>query len=244
MTADGAEERIETRLRDGTRVLIRTVEPTDKPGFVAGLDRLSPRSRYLRFHTGLEQLSAQQLAYLTEVDQVDHVAWVAIDIDDPDAPGIGVARFVRLADEPTVAEAAITVLDEYQGRGLGTLLLSLLAESAVERGVETFRAYVLGENSAILRVFDRLGPRYGEQQRGVFRIDVDLTTGQNDAETSTAAKVFRAITGHQLPPLHTTTPPVWLGYDDAGGAERSRLRALLDRMLDRTRSARDGGVDP
>ena len=227
------DDAVETTLRDGTRVLIRMVEPDDKDGFVEGFSRLSPRSRYLRFHTGLEELSEQQLAYLTEVDGVDHVAWVALDLDAPDRPGIGVARFVRLADEPTVAEAAVTVLDAYQGRGLGTVLLEVLAGAAVRRGVGTFRAYVLGENRTMLRVLESLGPTCTRREHDMHEIDVTLPRADEASPTSAAGQVFRAVGGRQLPAMHTTAPPVWLSDGDADGAGRRRLRAWLRQVLDR-----------
>lgn len=230
---------IQCTLRDGTRVLVRPVEPDDKDKFVEGFARLSSRSRYLRFHSGIEQLSAGQLRYLTEVDQRHHVAWVAIDRDDPDLPGIGVARFVRLGDAPEVAEAAITVLDEYQGRGLGTLLLGVLAQSAVARGVEVFRSYVLGENRAMLELFDRLGATRTEQEPGVWQVDLALPGDTGDVPSSAATDVFRAVTGKQLPPMRTTAPPVWLARDRETGREQPSLRNWLDRMLgDGTRHRR------
>ena len=172
------DQTIETTLRDGTRVLIRMVGLEDRAQFAEAFQRLSTRSRYLRFHSAVEELDDRQLDYLTQVDQVDHVAWVAIDLDQPQHPGIGVARFVRLEDEPEVAETAVTVLDAYQGRGLGTTLLQVLADAARDRGITTFRAYVLGENRAMLAVLDRLGPTRSEQQSGVYQIDVDLTDGE------------------------------------------------------------------
>lgn len=231
------DQRIETTLRDGTRVLIRMVDPDDRADFVKGFQRLSTRSRYLRFHAAIEELDDRQLDYLTRVDQVDHVAWVAIDLDHPEQPGIGVARFVRLTDEPEVAEAAVTVLDAYQGRGLGTILLGVLADAARERGITTFRAYVLGENRPMLAVLDRLGPTRSERHRGVYQIDVDLTDSEQEPAKSMAGRVLHAVTGKHLPAMHTTAPPVWLS-DDGGGTARRRLHQWLDRLLPGT-----GGAD-
>jgi RimJ/RimL family protein N-acetyltransferase len=228
-----SEASVETVLRDGTDVLLRPVQPEDKEKFVEGMARLSTRSRYLRFHTGVEQLSERQLRYLTEVDQERHVAWVAIDLDADDHPGIGVARFIRLDDEPAVAEAAITVLDDYQGRGLGTLLLGQLAASAVRRGVRVFRSYVLGENQAMLELFDDLGAERSQVSPDVWQVDLRLPERSTDLEGTAPHQVFRAVTGRQLPPMRTTAPPVWMGDRRRGGedAERPMLREWLDRML-------------
>jgi GNAT superfamily N-acetyltransferase len=228
-----AEPALETELRDGTHVLIRTVEPEDKDAFVEGFSHLSTRSRYLRFHTGIEELSDEQLAYLTEVDGTDHVAWVAIDLDDPERHGIGVARFVRVAGEPSVAEAAVTVLDSYQGRGLGTLLLHVLADAAVRRGVSTFRAYVLGENRPVLTMLESLGPTCTTLVDDVYEVNVALSGTDPAAPDSAAGRVLRAVTGKELPAMHTTAPPVWLAADESDGAAWHRLRAWLDQVRQR-----------
>lgn len=235
----GPDDTIRTALRDGTHVLIRMVDPDDRERLVEGFERLSTRSRYLRFHAAVEQLTDQQVEYLTDVDQVDHVAWVALDVDQPEHPGIGVARFVRLDDEPNVAEAAVTVLDDYQGQGLGTTLLRLLAGAARERGVDTFRAYVLGENRAVLAMLDALGPTRTERQAGVHQIDVDLTGPDEEQAAPTARQVFHAVTGKRLPAMHTTAPPVWMSDEGDDPDARSTLHQWLDRLLVRRRVASD-----
>jgi RimJ/RimL family protein N-acetyltransferase len=242
------DQTIERALRDGTRVLIRMVDPDERAQLVEGFERLSTRSRYLRFHTAIEELDERQLDYLTQVDQVDHVAWVAIDLDQPEHSGIGVARFVRLEDEPQVAEAAVTVLDAYQGRGLGTMLLEVLADAARERGITTFRAYVLGENHAMLAVLDRLGPSRSERQRGVYQIDVyqidvDLADDGREPVRSMARRVFRAVTGKHLPAMRTTAPPVWFS-DDSGGTAPRTLHQWLDRVLPGTSHANRSDDEP
>lgn len=185
-------------LRDGSRTLVRPIRPEDKQRLADGLRRLSPESRYLRFHMAVDHLSEQQLRYLTEVDGVNHVAWAALDPDDPAAPGMGVARYVRLRDEPSVAEAAVTVLDEWQGRGLGTLLLHVLSISAVHRGIRTFRNYVLAENTAMLEIFEQLGGVRVYEGGGVFRIDVDLPE-RFEEPVSSARDVLRAAARGVLP---------------------------------------------
>src|SRR5919108_4377527 len=106
---------------DGTTVRLRPIVPQDKPGLVAGFDRLSPASRYLRFMTPLGELDDGMLHRLTELDYVNHFAWLALLPDEPGEPGAGVARYVRLDDEPEIGEAAVVVIDEYQRRGIGTL---------------------------------------------------------------------------------------------------------------------------
>jgi GNAT superfamily N-acetyltransferase len=137
------------RLRDGTRLDVRPIGPADKRELRGAFDRMSPESRYRRFFSPVKELSDRDLAYLTEIDHHDHEALVAI------APQVGivaVARFVR-ADEGR-AEASIAVTDDWQGRGLGTGLLELLAERAREEGITHFVALVLTENRDALELFE------------------------------------------------------------------------------------------
>jgi len=141
-------------LRGGERVLIRPIRPEDKEGLLGGLHRLTGESRYRRFFSPVSELSARQLRYLTEVDHCTHEALVAIDLGSRE--GIGVARFIRSTSEPTVAEAAVAVVDDWQGRGLGTTLLKALAGRARQEGVERFSASVLAGNSPMLQLVRRL----------------------------------------------------------------------------------------
>jgi GNAT superfamily N-acetyltransferase len=138
-----------TVLADGTRVLIRPLVPQDKGDLLRGFDRLSVRSRRFRFFTSLRRLTPRQLQLLTEVDQRDHVALGVRDLSRQDQPGIAIGRLIRLDGEPEVAEFAVTVIDEYQGRGLGSLLIGMLLGMARERGVRTLRGYLLEDNLAI-----------------------------------------------------------------------------------------------
>ena len=101
------------RLRDGTPVQLRLVRASDKELVRKGFARLSPESRYLRFFAPKDHLTERELSYLTELDGEHHLAIgaerVPTGADGPE--GLGVARFIRLADDPAVAEAAVAVLD-------------------------------------------------------------------------------------------------------------------------------------
>src|SRR5689334_1091439 len=121
--------------------MLRLIEPDDADELRRAFARLSPRSRYQRFLGGMPELTDPMVTYLTQVDGENHVAIVA-GTDSHDLKtevGLGVARFVRLADDPTVAEAAITVVDDVQGKGVGRLLLTALARIALAHGVRVFR---------------------------------------------------------------------------------------------------------
>jgi len=134
-------------LRDGTPVRIRPIAPEDKDRLAEGMRNLSPQSRYRRFFSSIETLDPALLRHLTEIDYVDHFAWLALSGAGEHASPLGVGRYIRLPEQPDAAEIAITVGDEYQGRGLGTLLLDLLGLVAQEHGIREFVAVVLPENS-------------------------------------------------------------------------------------------------
>src|SRR5256885_12566047 len=111
------EERV--GLRDGSTVIIRPVRPEDRELFVAGFERMSGESRYRRFMSHKKRLSERELDFFTRLDHDLHEAIGAI--DDVTGEGAGVARMHRRPDDPTVAEAAVTVVDACQGRGLAAV---------------------------------------------------------------------------------------------------------------------------
>jgi RimJ/RimL family protein N-acetyltransferase len=147
-----------TRLPNGTRVVIRSIRPDDKPLLSAALPRLSPESARGRFLTSKSSFSADELRYLTEIDGVRHVALVAVLADDPRLL-IGVGRYVRIDEDYTTAEIAIVVGDDFQAQGLGSRLGLLLADDARAQGVERFVATMLSENVAAHRLFAKISAR-------------------------------------------------------------------------------------
>ena len=118
-------------LSDGQRIRLRLMRPSDKQMLLEGFEQLSADSRYARFMAPKSTLTERELRYLTEVDGVDHFAMGAIrrHLVSKDE-GVGSARFVRLTDQPDTAEAAVTVLDDFQGKGLGSIMLQRLIEAA------------------------------------------------------------------------------------------------------------------
>jgi GNAT superfamily N-acetyltransferase len=152
---------------------VRPIQPDDKAALESMFERLSERSRYQRFMTSVAELSESQLRYLTDVDHHDHEALIAFDAGAADAVGVG--RFVRLDDDRTAAEAAVTVVDDWQGRGLGTGLSGLLAERAREEGVERFNALLLAGNAQIQDVLGALGPsKVLSRDAGTMVVEVEI----------------------------------------------------------------------
>jgi GNAT superfamily N-acetyltransferase len=160
-------------LRDGSAVDVRPVRPDDRDLLREGFERLSPESRYRRFLSPIDHLSEEWLTYLTDVDHHDHEALAAV--DPATGRGVGIARYVRLEDRPDAAEAAVTVADDWQGRGVGTLLLELLAARAREEGVERFTALMLAANDDMRELLERLGPvRVVDRELGTVEVEAEL----------------------------------------------------------------------
>ncbi len=144
--------------RDGEPFTIRAIRPEDKRHFLDAFHSLSKETVYFRFFELKEELTEKELAYLTDVDFVDHVALVAILGSSGNEQGAGVARYVIDRDtDPLRAEAAFAVVDEHQQRGIGTQLLYHLADVARSAGVEEFTGEVLGENLKMMEVFFHSG---------------------------------------------------------------------------------------
>ena len=174
LRAPKRKRRVEVTLLDGTRVVMRPIEPVDKSAIAEGFEHLSEESRYRRCMGGVKRLTQPLLVALTEIDHVDHEAWVAFAPNEPGSPGIAVARYVRLPGEPEIAEPAVTVIDQYQGRGLGTTMMDVLTRDAVAHGITRFRAYVLVDNQPIIKILRRLGATMRVEEPGVLRADIDL----------------------------------------------------------------------
>ena len=182
-------------LEDGTEVRFRRIRPEDKELLQRGFEMLSPQSRYRRFFSMVDHLSEKQLRYFTEVDFVNHYAWLA---GIHDGPGLGVARWIRLKDEPTVAEGAVTVIDPYQHRGIGKALLWLGARSAIESGIRAIRVNVLSENDPVLGWLKDVGSSPGRWTSGVLEVDIPLPGDIQELERSPLPDVFRATAQGQL----------------------------------------------
>jgi GNAT superfamily N-acetyltransferase len=136
----------------GQRFHVRPVTQLDRNLFQRGYHELSEKSRYLRFFAVRSKLSDAQLDYLTKVDGINHVAWGILDESETEPKPVAVGRFVKLNQEPDVAELAITVVDAYQKKGLARILYAALNIVAARVGVKAFRGYVLEENMYVLEI--------------------------------------------------------------------------------------------
>lgn len=183
-------------LRDGSRVLVRRVRPDDGPLFEDGFEQLGEQSRYSRFLGHKQRLSERELFFFTHVDHRDHEAIGAIDPDT--GRGLGVARYVRCAGQPEAAEAAVAVVDEWQGRGLGSLLLERLVARAAEEEVTHFKASLLTENHAMLRTFEHVGASMKVRPAGLGLSLVDVELPVDPAAAQELASALRAAAAGDL----------------------------------------------
>jgi RimJ/RimL family protein N-acetyltransferase len=135
-------------LASGAVICVRLIRAADKPALVDAFGRLGDESRYRRFLGSAPSLNDRVLTYLTEVDHRNHSALIALEPHERRV--IAVARYVRHPDAAGSAEIAVTVVDEWQGRGVGRVMLSLLIERATHAGFESLSASVLATNRPML----------------------------------------------------------------------------------------------
>ena len=188
-------------LADGGRIVVRPIRPDDKDALRDAFGRLSMESRRLRFLQGKDELTKAQLEYLTEIDYHDHFAWVATSRPSPNTEvGVGVARYIRIATGSDVAEPAVAVSDEDQGRGIGRILFSLLSETAVEHGIATFRVYVSAANARLLRSLEAIASV--EVFEGTAaRLDLPLPLDRELLTESAPYEVLRGVAARTLRPV-------------------------------------------
>lgn len=194
------------QLHDGDHMVVRPVVPEDKAILLEGFARLSEESRYRRF-MGLKRLTEKDLRYLTEIDYMDHFALIAFDVDDEGKPGIAVARYVRDRADPSSAEAAVTVLDDYHGRGIGSILLGMLGAVALENGIDRFFGYVLVDNRPAIDLFRALGARFKPDSPGVERMEIDIPEQLEELRKTPIYELLRAVARGEGPRFRGFTSP-------------------------------------
>jgi GNAT superfamily N-acetyltransferase len=163
-------------------VVVRELGPGEDRVHLDVFAGLSARSRYHRYHTGVPRLTAAMTRQLAAVDGARHVALVAEGSDGAAPEAVGLARYLVVG--PGVADLAVEVVDAWQGRGVGRLLIGALAAHARARGVERFVGEVVGDNAAALALgrsaFDGFEGRW---HRGVLAFSA--RTGAPTTEVTT-----------------------------------------------------------
>lgn len=146
------------KLLDGRQVTLRPIRPDDAPRLQEGFLHLSPQSIYMRFLKAASGLSDKQALQLATVDYKDQMALVGAVKEEGEEHLVAVARYGAIAgDEPGLAEAAIIVRDDYQGVGLGKILMKRLLQYGRRHGVHNLVATVHTSNARILRFITKSG---------------------------------------------------------------------------------------
>jgi ribosomal protein S18 acetylase RimI-like enzyme len=153
--AEAADYSALEHLRDGRSVTVRALRPDDRAGMLAAIGRTSMQSLQRRFFIPKKGFSEREMAFFLNIDFESHVALVA-QIDEDGHPIVaGSGRFIVV--QPGQAELAFVVVDDYQGHGIGTILMRHLALLARDAGLKELIAEVLPENSAMLKLFRKFG---------------------------------------------------------------------------------------
>ena len=154
--AEAADYSARDHLRDGRPVKIRALRPDDRVDMLAAIGRTSMQSLQRRFFVPKKGFSEREIAFFLDIDFESHVALVAqVDEEDGHPVIAGGGRFIVV--QPGHAEIAFIVVDDYQGQGIGTILMRHLAVLARDAGLKELIAEVLPENSAMLKLFRKFG---------------------------------------------------------------------------------------
>lgn len=161
-------------LRDGSHIRVRQGCQSDRELLLEGFAQLSEQSRYRRFLAPMPDLTEKVITYLLDVDHHDHEAIIAIDVRS--GHGIGVARYLRLESRPHVAEVAVTVVDDWQGKGVGTLLLEVAGARARQAGIRCFSALMLSDNVEMREALAHIGPlRVLARSGGTIEVEAPIS---------------------------------------------------------------------
>lgn len=144
-------------VKDNTYLCFKTLGKDDREKFVEGFSKLSQKSIYKRFFGFLKKLTDEQIDGFLNTDKKDHIAWAAWDFVGDEIFGVGVGRFKRSLTNPKEAEMALTVIDEYQGKGVGAVLLAILYYLAGKSDTEILTGIILPDNVKLIRRFRELG---------------------------------------------------------------------------------------
>jgi protein lysine acetyltransferase len=159
------------RLPNHPDLTVRLIRDADKAALLDLFERLTAQSRMRRFLAPKPALSRRELAYLTELDQVRHAAFVAV---APDGAFVGVARYACAPGETEVADVAFAVADAWQGQGVGTALAGLLVAHACANGITHLQATTLPENGPARKLLARMGFTVRGIADGVLEVELDL----------------------------------------------------------------------
>jgi len=164
----------EYELADGTLIGTGFVVPEDVDRLERGYKKLSLKTKMFRFHYGKNNLSTYEKEYLVNVDNYNHLAIGAVDLDKSYDIGIAVIRYIKDETDPTIAEVALTVIDEYQNKGIGIHLYNEMLEHACKNGIKLLVNCVMKENTTMLNILEKIGGEIKDSSGNQYLIEVNL----------------------------------------------------------------------
>lgn len=162
------------RLRDGRSIEIRALRPDDETQMLAAVSRTSPQSLYRRFFGPKKGFSESEKAFFLNINFTDHVALVGTIEQSGHTEIVGGARYV--VAKPGIAEVAFIVIDEFQGKGVGSALMRHLALLARRAALKQLVADVLPENTAMINVLKKSGlPTTITRAKGLIKVTLEVS---------------------------------------------------------------------
>jgi len=172
-------------LRDGTVVRIRPIRPDDEPLMKEMFYSFTQQTVYLRFHSAIKAMPHEQLQLFCNIDYDTEMALVAVTGPVGQEEIIGMGRYLMDPSRDS-AELAFVVRDDWQRKGLGTILFQRLIEIGKQNGIKTFWADVLVENSGMLKIFHKSGLDIESTKDGNI-VHVKMRVPSKHAEPAAAA---------------------------------------------------------
>lgn len=179
-------------IKDNTYLCFKTLEKTDKSHLEEGFRRLSQRSIFHRFFGFMKELPESQIQELLNTDQENHVAWTAFDIVNGEPYGIGLGRFKRSKTNPEEAELALTIIDEYQSKGVGTVLLGIMYAMGIRLGIKVFTGIILADQTRFIRRFKELGAEL-TRIRGEYEMRLPIFADLDQIPKTRYSRVLRPV---------------------------------------------------
>ncbi len=168
-------------LKDNSFAIFHLIGPECKSCIIKGLNKLSYITRINRFNSPIQKFSKSQIEYLTNIDNNNHLALGAGMCHISNNPGMGIARYIRLNKNSHRAEIALVILDEYQNKGLGTLLTCLLIKYGIKNNISKFFGYVNPDNIPMINIFNKFKSKNIEDNVGMLCLEFDLLKNKNKA---------------------------------------------------------------
>jgi len=179
-------------IRDNTYICFKTLGKDDREKFIDGFKRLSKKTVYRRFFGFMKELTDKQVDDFLNTDKKDHIAWAAFDIVADDAIGIGVGRFKRSEFNPKEAEMALTVLDDYQDKGVGSVLLAIMYYLAGKLEIDILTGNILSENAKLIRRFMELGAKM-DRIKNEYQMRLPVYTDFNAIPKTNYSGIIKTI---------------------------------------------------